>query len=216
MLFLVCVMFFVSICSGQNGEKPDMQTIFKTPEKAAKNGQTILVQLLDTYKEYNLDIDVEKLKRSDLTKLVEYKLIDFDRILSTDSVSTLSELVKSSKGILAPFILDREIVCINQVRKVQKGWQVNGLGNKAIRNDLNSSRIMLHRNATVSLYEVPNLHLFIYGAKDDSGEKYYLDFERFTTKSPVSLNDFYSIMQKKAIEFQEKYGDRLKKEQLLK
>jgi hypothetical protein len=66
----------------------------------------------------------------------------------------------------------------------------------------------------LTLYEVPNLPLWIYGAADAEQEKYFLNFEKFSTKMPVKIEEFYPAVRARAIEFQEKYGDLLKKEKL--
>ena len=214
---LLLIIYFVSSCTTQKGEiEMTKDKIFPTPEEAAKEARNNLVQILESYKDINLDINIDKLRKSKLTSLVQYVLVDFEKIISSDSVTSLSKIVASDKSIIAPFILNNEIIGITEVVKISDGWKVSGLGNKAIRDDLNYSRVLQTRNPDVTLYEVPNLHLMIYGVNENSLEMYFLDFEQFTLKEAVAIEEFYPMMRKRAIQFDKEFGARLKREKLLK
>jgi len=214
---LLLVIFFVFSCSTQKGEiEMSKDKIFTTPEEAAKEAQNNLIQIHESYKDINLDIDINKLRESKLTSLIQYVLVDFEKILSSDSVASLSKIVASDKSIIAPFILNNEIIGITEVVKISDGWKVSGLGNKAIRDDLNHSRVLQTRNPDVTLYEVPNLHLMIYAVFEDNKEVYFLNFDQFTMKEAITIEEFYPVMRERAIQFDKEFGDRLKREKLLK
>jgi len=102
------------------------------------------------------------------------------------------------------------------VGKVEGGWKVIGLSNPAVTNDLNTPGIMQNRNAELTLYEVPNLQLFIYGLREDNAERYFLNFENFTMREGLPISAFYPAVRESARRFQKEFGDQLKKEKLVK
>ena len=214
---LLLGLLVVSACSGEREARETTQAkVFATPEEAAREAKDNLIEVLETHKDINLDIDVSKLRESELASVMRYVLVDFDRMLSADSVASLSAIIASEKSVVAPFIRGNEIVAVAEVAQVSSGWKVAVLGNKAIRDDINRSRAALRENATVMIYEIPNLQLMVYGVRENGRETYFLNFEQFTTAEAVAIEAFYPRMRERAIQFDKDFGDQLRKEKLLK
>jgi hypothetical protein len=112
-------------------------------------------------------------------------------------------------------MLDNEVVGIAEITKADAGWKVASLGNMAVTNDLNDSRI-LTGNDPVTLYEIPNLNIMVYGVQRDAAETYYLNYEKFGMRDSVAISVLYPVIREGAARFNERFGDQLKKEKLVK
>lgn len=218
-VLLFSVVFVFYSCSNKEVEgetEINEQKIFATPEEAAAKAKNDLIQVLEKNKDLNLGIDVAKLRNAELAKLVPDIEVNFEKILSTETVMSLSEIASPPKSMIAPFVLENTVVGIAELEEVRKGWKVVGLGNKQITDDLNASGVARNSDAAVTIYEVPNLQIFIYGVKKDTSETYYLNFGSFTLKESAALTTFYPAVRESAVRFQKEFGERLKKEKLVK
>lgn len=205
------------LCTAQNQEMINKEnSLFATPEEAANKAKNDLIQILETHKDINLGIDAGKLRESQPARLVKYVMVDFNKLLTTESVRSLSDIVASEKSMISPFVLRNEIVGVVEVGRVQRGWRVAGLGNKAIRNDLTESGIMRQTFGEITLYEIPNLHIFIYEVAERDTRRYYLNLDKFSIREGVSISDFYPLIRDKARRFEEEFGDQLRRDMLLK
>ncbi|MGB5288156.1 MAG: hypothetical protein WBQ32_01405 [Ignavibacteriaceae bacterium] len=216
---LLSIIFIFSYCQSQEGEgegEMNEQKIYKTPEDAALNAKSDLIQVLETNKDIDLGIDVAKLRNAELVRLVKYQEVDFEKMLTTESIQSLSEISFPNKSMVAPFILDDEVVGVAEVNEVRDGWKVAGLGNKPITDDINTTRVNLNNNLEVTIYEVPNLQIYIYGVRKEAAETYYLNFDDFTLKDSTALKTFYPVVRESSIRFQKEFGEQLKKEKLVK
>lgn len=216
---LLTFIFVVYSCTNQEGEiKEGMneQKIFKTPEEAVAKAKSDLIQVIETNKDLDLGIDVEKLRNAELVRTAQYAEVDFEKLLRSENVLSLSDISSPPKSIVAPFVLENSIVGVVEVGTARDGWKIVGLGNKLITDDLNTTKVMLDKDATVTIYEVPNLQLFIYGVKKEASETYHLNFSKFTLKDSTDIKAFYPALRESSIQFNKEFGDKLKKEKLVK
>lgn len=215
-ILILSLIFVLYSCAQQDKRKGEgeMKT-FASPEEAAAKAKNDLIELLDTQKDLNLQVDVGRLKDAELAGLIQYVEVDFTKLLNTDSVRSLSEIA-TEKSMIAPFVLENSVVGTAEVGKVDDGWKVIGLNNPAVTNDLNTAGIMSNRDAVVTLYEIPNIQLFIYGLREGASEKYFLNFEDFNMRDSTAVTVFYPVVRGSARRFQEEFGERLKKEKLVK
>ena len=213
------LLVFVSIMSSCSLQKRDRDLngdkTFRTPEQAVAKAKSDLIQTLETQKDLNLGIDLLKIRRAQQATTIRHVEVDFGKILASDSVASLTDIVAADKGTIAPFVLNNEVVGIVKIGRVSGGWRVIGLANKAITNDLNQTGLVRQRAVPVTLYEVPNLKLMIYAVKGDRGEYYHLNFERFTLKDSVAISELYPIMRKRALQFNKQFGNELKRRKLV-
>jgi hypothetical protein len=219
LLLLLSVIFILYSCKQENGEgegKMNEPKIFNTPEEAAAKAKSDLIEVLETNKDLDLGIDVEKLQNSQQAKMIQYADVDFQKLLTTENVQFLSDISNSPKSMLTPFVMMNSVIGIVEVGPERGGWKVVGLGNKPVKEDLNTARINLTGNADVTVYEVPNLQLYIYGVRKNVSETYYLNFGQHTLRDSTSIQDFYPELHESSIKFQREYGGILTKEQLVK
>jgi hypothetical protein len=216
---LLSFIFVFYSCTNQEGEgegEMNEQKIYKTPEEAIAKAKSDLIQVLETNKDLDLGIDVEKLRNAETVEPARYAEVDFDKLLRSENVLSLSDISSPPKSMVAPFVLENTVVGVAEVGEVPDGWKIVGLGNKPITDDLNTAGIMLDKEAAVTIYEVPNLQLFIYGVKKEASETYYLNFSEFTLKDSTNLEAFYPVLRESSIQFYKEFGDQLKKEKLVK
>ena len=214
--FLLSIFMLASCSSQERSEEMAVNKSYASPEDAANKGKSDLLEVLGTNLDIDLRIDPAKLKEAQLGKLISYVELDFAKLLTTDSLATLSDIVAGEKSMIAPFVADGQVVTIIEVGKTSDGWEVTALANSDITNGLNQTGFVGTGEAKIILYEVPNLNLFIYGVTEDSKERYFLNFEEFTLKQQVELSAFYPLMRKRAIAFDKKFGDRIQSEKLVK
>lgn len=214
---LLSIVFILCACKNKEGEgKMNEPKIFETTEKAIAKAKSDLIQVLETNKDLNLGIDVDKLRKAEPARPVQFTDVDFEKLLLTETVQSLSDVSSPPKSMLAPFVLMNDVVSVVEVQAERGGWKIVGLGNKPITNDINTAKIPLNGDGAVTVYEVPNLQIFIYGVKKNSSETYYLNFDEHTLKEGVDIQAFYPALRRRAIQFQKEFGDILKKGKLLK
>lgn len=189
--------------------------VFATPEAAADKAKNDLIQILETTRDLNLGIDLARLRESQSAPLIKHVLIDFNKLLKSESVKSLSDIMASEKGKVVPYLLRNELTAIAEISQTEKGWRVSGLGNKAIADELSASGLLLKKEVIITLYEVPNLHIMIYGVIEDKVERYHLNFERFSLREGVGIDDFYSLLRENAHKFDAEFGDVLKERRLV-
>jgi hypothetical protein len=189
---------------------------FATPEEAAAQARNDLIQVLETNKELNLGIDVATLRDSRPGKFIRYAEVDFDKLLTSKPVASLSELIRTDKSLIVPFVTRNNVIGIAEVAKVSDGWKITALGNKKISDDLNAAKTVLEEKSDATLYDVPNLQLPIFGVKENSDERYFLQFEQFSLKEGVSLSAFFPLLQDRARQFDKRFGDQVRRQKLVK
>jgi hypothetical protein len=189
--------------------------VFATPQAAADKAKNDLIQILETTRDINLGIDLSRLRESTQAPLIKHVMIDFEKLLRLDTITKLSDIAASDKGKVVPFVYRSEVTAIAEISQTEKGWRVSGLGNKAIADELSASGLLLKKEATITLYEVPNLHIMIYGVIEDQVERYHLNFERFSIREGVGIDDFYSLLRENAHKFHNEFGDILKQRRLV-
>lgn len=209
--------FSISSCTDPKGDGPmNGDKTFPTAEEAVAKAKSDLLQALETTKDLNVGIDPARLREAQQGRLVRYVHVDFERMLAMDSVMSLADVVADEKSMIAPFVLGNEVVGIVEVARVPEGWKVAGLAHKGITDDLNEAGATQLGDAAVTLYEVPNLQLMVYGVQTATGEQYHLTFERFTMREPVPVAAFYPLMRDRAREFNARFGEQAKKGELVK
>ena len=189
---------------------------FATPEEAAAQARNDLIGALEANKELNLGIDLARLRESRPGKFIRYAEVDFEKLLTSKPVTSLSELIKTDKSLITPFVTGNDVVGIAEVAKVSDGWKIIALGNKKISDDLNSAKAVLGEKSAATLYDVPNLQLSIFGVKENSDERYFLEFDQFSLKEGVPVSAFFPLLQEKARQFDKQFGDQVRRQKLVK
>lgn len=223
--FLILILLLISVnsCSEKNSntkmDNENTKQVFTTPEEAALKGKNDILLLLKNNKDINLNIDPSKFENSMPGNLIKQNEIDFNKILNTDSVKSLSEITGEEKYTIAPFVSDNIITGVVEINKDSEGWKVSGLGNRSSAADINEISKTLGIDAgkmNITAYEVPNIQISIYEVSDTSGTLYYMNEKGNINKEEISIQNLYSVLKEKAVIFQREFGELVKGKKLLK
>ncbi len=211
---------FLFACNKKNQQMGDDNTpppSFGTPEEAVNKAKQDLLELLRTNKSINLGLDAAAVEKSQPGKPSRSFQVDFNRLLGQDTASTLGQFAQSGGNTIVPLVADGKALTIIEVNQDDKGWRVAGIGNEELRQGLSTVREVTGGEAEVAVYEVPNLNATVYGTSTPNGEVYYTDYGgKFNLREGVRLESLLSVLREDARAFYGKYGDLLKKQQLVK
>jgi bacillopeptidase F (M6 metalloprotease family) len=192
--------------------------VFTTPDEAAKKGKSDMLEILRN-KSVNLSVDAGMLESSQPGKLIKHIEMDFDKLIKTDSVKKLSDLSKAELNTIAPLVSGDRVAGIVELSNTPKGWQVAGLSDKQTMDDLNliiSSSGQKASDMNITIYEVPNLQVMIYGVTRNDTDSYYLNYGENNLRQGISISAFYPKLKEDAVMFNQKYREMIKKQKLLK
>ena len=213
------VMLCTVACNDQQRQmNNDQPQTFNTPEEAIKKAKEDLLAVLRANKEINVGVDVATLEKAQPGPSVRQVVLNFDQLITADSASDFSKLIKEDKSTVVPMIADNNVVTIVEVTKDDKGWKVTSLAAKDIADDLSVIRRAIGDTAqqNITIYEVPNLRTRVYGVRRNNAELFYTNYgDRFNIREGVQASQLIQVLKADAIEFQRKYGDLLKKEKLV-
>ena len=137
----------------------------------------------------------------------------------SDSISSLGQLLKEEKSFISPLVADKNVTTVVETAKSEKGWTVIGLGDSQKAADLNTIMKAISNDngaSEITLYEIPNLQLFIYGVNTNNQEQYFMNYNQFSMREAVSIQNFYPVLKEDAMRFNKNFGDQIKKAKLVK
>jgi len=205
----------IAISINGYGQEKDMRTHFNSEVEAANKGKADLIEVLKSNRNINLGVKLEDLEGSSTGKPITRMLLKFDNLLNLDNVRSLKSISESESTTIVPFLKGGMVVTVVEVANDKEGWVVVGLAGMSMANDLNSVMKVVGEKP-VTVYEVPNLEALIYTIQDNDRESYLTTLnERFSLRMVVTREELYPELQKAAREFQDMYGDMLKKEKLV-
>jgi len=122
--------------------------------------------------------------------------------------------VKAPKSVIVPLIDQAKPITVVEVRQVANGFKVVSLAARDITAELAS---LPRTAAQLTLYEVPNLQLRVYGLSPSEGsEVFYTNYrDRFSLREPVTSAALLETLKPDAIEFERQFGERLKRERVV-
>jgi hypothetical protein len=210
---MVIASFLLGSCTPQ-GDKTmnDGPAEFATAEEAAMKGKSDLVSILASQKELDLAVDRGQLEGAQQAPMIRYAEVDLQRLLSSDSVMSLGDIA-AEKSLIAPFAQSGRVITVIEVAQAGGKWKAAALGNKTLTDALNATGLAGQEGVTI--YEVPNLQVTVYGVRTGGGEVYHLNYDRFTAKDSTSIKDLFPVLRDQARQFQQQFGDQMSKDQLV-
>lgn len=223
---LGCVLLAVSVattaCRSEsqemNGaEDQDQPQHFDTPQEAVEKARRDFLEVLRIRTEFNLGVDAATLERATAASPVRRVDVDFDRLLQAEPTDSLGALVQAERNTVVPLVADGQVATIVEIVQEERGWRVVGLAGDDIATELTAVRTAApeaaERDAT--LYEVPNLQTRVYGVQTEEGELLFTDYGDFSIREPVTAEELLPVLRAGAVEFQRRFGDTLREQQLL-
>jgi hypothetical protein len=196
----------------------DQPQHFPAPDEAVQKAKQDFAAVLSSNKQLDLGVDSATLARSQPGKPVKRVELDFEKLLAADTSAGFDALVKSERNTVVPLVADDRVVTIVEVNRDEQGWKVIGLAGKDIADDLTTVRTAFPDavQSDITLYEVPNLQARVYGVKRNGTETLFTSYgNRFSLRKGVSPAMLTAVLKSDAIAFQQKYGEALKKQRLV-
>lgn len=196
---------------------PEKPQYFATQDEAIQKAIADFRAVLTSGTDIELGIDVETLTRTQHGRPVRRVELDFDKLLEVDAAATFEQLVGSERNLVIPLIADQAVATIVEVARDEGGWRVVGLAGQDIAGDLSAVLAIAGDSAeSVTLYEVPNLQVRVYGVTSASGETLHTNYgDRFDIRKGIDAAALLPVLRADAQEFQRKYGDALRKGKLV-
>lgn len=220
-LVLAVLVTAIVSCSrkGNDSNNSDNGTsYFKTQNEAIVRGKNDLISVLRSTSSFQLNINPELLQKSQPGISVKHVEVDFDQLLKKDQLNNLDELKNNQKSYINTLMVDNSLLTVVQTIESPKGWTVTGLADATLANELgevlNSSTNF--KDGDITLFEIPNLQAFIYQLKSAEGDSYYTNYNGFSLKESVSIEQLYPLLHNDALVLERTYGDELKSQKLVK
>lgn len=211
-------LLFIAITFTASVNAMDSKTsTFKTSQEAAEKGKNDLLSLLKMKHGFNLSVKASEIEESRLGKPITAYDIDFQKLLSAQQKTPIIELSTSASKNMTPLQNSNGVIGVIDTRKKENGWQVSGLTNDTIKNDLNliAKTGWLKDQPRIEYFEIPNLYSRVYAIKTERRTGYFSNHEGFSMRKPVSIEDLLPKLQQDARQFEKIYGQTLKEKHLV-
>jgi hypothetical protein len=194
---------------------------FATAEEAANDAKSDLLTVLRTQKNINLGLDEAAVEKSQPGKALKHYQITFDELASADA--TIFTKAHNEIATVVPLVADNNIVTVAGVGTDAGGWRVASVVDKGISDDLN----LLWRvsqdapQGSVTIYDLPHSSVRIYavtkagGSTESPTVTFYTNYPGFNMQEGVDVQRLLAPLQRDAAEFQRKYGDALKNQEVV-
>lgn len=199
-----------------DGER-DQPRYFASPEEAVAKARQDFLEVLRADMGLNLGVDLATLERSTPGAAVRRVDVDFARLLTADPADSLGVLVQADRNTVVPLVADGRVVTIVEILRTEQGWRVVGFAGSDIAAELTAVLRAVPEAADidVTLYEIPNLQTRVYGVRTAEAERLFTDYRDFSIEQSVSADVLIPTLRTDAVEFQRRFGDTLREQQLL-
>ena len=186
----------------------------RSQNEAIEKGKSDLVQILsESGKDFNFGLSADEVKRSKPAAAIPFKDLSFDRLLKYEGQEVSSLLGKTQKLVVPLVDGTRVITTISIAETSRQNYKVSELINQNYQNDLNQLPAEIRRSgfSGINIVYVPNLNTIIYMQKD----VIYSSYRGNSLQKGLPAEEVMKTLQEAAVEFQRKYGDKLKEGNLL-
>jgi hypothetical protein len=219
--FIISILFTVLTLScanmkgeGNNGGEEQKAQTFGTVAEAANAAKVDMMAAADNV---NFGVDKEKLRSATPGNPIMKYNVDWNAVLQSDSAASLENLAKGEPVVTVPLIIGPEVVSIVSLRNDNNQFSIGGLGDKQISTDLDMvSKSTGNGINNVAIYEVPNINATVYMVKDSAASRYYTSYNNNSIREPRNGSELMRMIKADAMEFQNKFGEELKKGKLVK
>jgi len=213
---LAVAIFYGSAC--QRMEKEAKQpTHFSTPEEAANKAKSDLLAVLRSGQKIALGVEEPTIEKSQPATPIKQYQITFEDLLSAD---TFTNLARNEMATVVPLVADGNVATIAEVAKDEQGWKVVSLADKSLSTELDVVRKAAGSQAEVVIYDLPHSGIKVYGltqnaAGQPSGAVFYTNYPGFNLGEAVPAERLLPVLKRDAAEVQQKYGEELKRQKVV-
>lgn len=200
-------LFAIFFTCFMNAQQNDMQ-------RAIEKGKSDLIEvLMKAGDDFNFGIKASDVKQATGKTGIPYKEMDFQKLLKYDSQG-LDQLVSPTQKLIVPLVSgDNVVTTISLSDKAKDDYKATELINQHYQNELNMLPAAVKQNdfKDVDIIYVPNLNTMIYSV----GSKLYTSYNNHSLREPIGTEILLKEFKVDAIDFQNKYGDLIKKGKLV-
>lgn len=184
-------------------------------ERAIEKGKSDLIELLRTTKDnFNFGLQAAAVEQATGKTGIPYMELDFQKLLNYDN-QNMEALVTPPQKYIVPLISsERQVVTTITVSDNKRnGYKVVELVNQQYQKELNMLPEEIKENDFRNLNIVfePNLNTTLY----QSGEKIYTNYDNYSIRQAIDVQVLLQKLKADARDFQDKYGEAVKKNKLV-
>ena len=209
----------IAACTKRNQPMNEPVQYFPTAAEAVSKAKADLLELMSKQKGLALNIDGARLEKGEAGAPVQVSELDFNKLMAGDSTQDIRQILSGNSNTIIPIIADNQVVTSVELVQEAKGWRIAGINNAAYLNGLRSIRETLKDTPAekIAVYDVPNLNAKVFVVTGTQGDMYFADYPgRISPNERMDLAKLTSVLQADAREFYAKYGDLIRKQQLVK
>ncbi len=221
---LSILLFLQGACTHDCGPVVDMKndttpSTFSSMADAVAKAQTDLIEVVRRDQGLQLGIaDSSALKEATAGTPVRRFTLDFDKLLSADSATTLRGLVTTEGNTIVPLVHEGRLLTVVELGHRGDQWNVAALAGSALADDLRTVMAASADNAArgeIALYEIPNLSAKLFAVSSAQGEMIYTNYNDFSLRQGVPARELIGLLRQHAQTFQKEFGDQVKKQRLV-
>jgi hypothetical protein len=215
---IAALILIVAACNQKmNKKNPTEQPAFPTVEAAVAQAVQDLAAALKATEGANFGVRADDLTNAAPLGQIKQRTLNFERLIGLDSTSAFRSLVADEEPVLVPVGVNNSIATTVTLAKGNDGWKVASIGGSEHKDDLNQlpDAVKNRKFDNVTVYYVPNIEAKIFVVEENGTELCYTNYNGMSMREGIPANALYKRIQSDAVEFQRKYGERLKKGRLL-
>jgi hypothetical protein len=224
-LFYITLVVGASACTNmgyKESENSKKAKSFTTIAEAAKMAKADMLAAMD--QKVNFGVDKEVLRAAEPGMEISMMSLDPAMLLNADTGAQLLRLAKSEGNLTIPFVHQGAVAAVATLSSSGNEFKITGLGDKFLSTELKTVYEMNQKmQGNLSIVQVDNLNATVYIIDSPKGDSmnhpqggYVLSsYNGHNLRVPLNEREFISTLSKDARMFMEKYGDKLKKDNLV-
>jgi hypothetical protein len=211
--FGVTIAVLFSMGCKKEGEQ---RSYFSTPQEAANKAKNDLLTVLRSRKDIALGLEQQTIEKSQPAPLLRQYQITFEDLASADSFTALR---RNELATIVPLVADGTVATVVGLAKGEAGWKIASIADKSLSGELDVVRKAVGPTAEIAIYDLPHSGEKVYAAVQPAtgggGTTLYTNYTGFNLTEPVPAERLLPVLKRDAAEFQQKYGDELKRQRIV-
>jgi hypothetical protein len=194
----------------------EQRSYFSTPQEAANKAKNDLLTVLRSRKDIALGLEQQTIEKSQPAPLLRQYQITFEDLASADSFTALR---RNELATIVPLVADGTVATVVGLAKGEAGWKIASIADKSLSGELDVVRKAVGPTAEIAIYDLPHSGEKVYAAVQPAtgggGTTLYTNYTGFNLREPVPAERLLPVLKRDAAEFQQKYGDELKRQRIV-
>jgi hypothetical protein len=194
----------------------EQRSYFSTPQEAANKAKNDLLTVLRSRKDIALGLEQQTIEKSQPAPPLRQYQITFEDLASADSFTALR---RNELATIVPLVADGTVATVVGLAKGEAGWKIASIADKSLSGELDVVRKAVGPTAEIAIYDLPHSGEKVYAAVQPAtgggGTTLYTNYTGFNLREPVPAERLLPVLKRDAAEFQQKYGDELKRQRIV-